>query len=269
MSVWINACSHEKFTSENITRNTCICALHWPGEKSPTPEHPDPLKTNLTPKQIAKASAPKRKALFRPKADVPFKEEKDTHQDAAEETGETFSELGSKRDIGYQLPIDPLYPDEKPPVQYKCASTGRLVSDECTQTECYKYLLSAKVDTMVLKNEVAKMKSELNVSVPPKVVSNSSYKVISQDSTLMKHFLGLTSEQFKALHNFLDSICPLDKITFWNCKESNEQTDNKCGQEPKCSTEEMLFICILRLRRAYTIKTLAVLLSTPDRTNNQ
>ena len=43
---------------------------------------------------------------------------------------------------------------------------------------------------MVLKDEVAKMKSELNVSVPPKVVSNLSYKVIFQDCTLMKHFLG-------------------------------------------------------------------------------
>ena len=141
-----------------------------------------PLKANLTPEQIAKASAPKRKARFRPKADVlPSKKKKDTHQDPAEETGETFSELGSERDIGYQLPIDPLYPDEKPPVQCKCANTGRLVSGECTQTEYCKYLLSAKVDTMVLQNEVAEMKSELNVSVPPKVVSNLSYKVISQD----------------------------------------------------------------------------------------
>ena len=119
---------------------------------------------------------------------------------------------------------------------------------------------------MVLKNEVTKMKSELNVSGRPKVVSNLSCEVIFQDSILMKHFLGLTSEQFKALHNFLDSICPLDKSTFWNSRESNEQTDTKCRQEPKCTTEEMLFICILRLRRAYTIKTLAVLLRTADQT---
>ena len=97
---WINACSREKFTLENITRNTYICALHWPGEKGPTPEHPDPLKANLTPKQIAKSSAPKRKAPFRPKAGVlPSKKKKDIHQDAAAETGETFSELGVLKGI--------------------------------------------------------------------------------------------------------------------------------------------------------------------------
>ena len=41
-----------------------LCALHWSGEKGPTPDHPDPLKANFTPRQIAKASATKRKPLF-------------------------------------------------------------------------------------------------------------------------------------------------------------------------------------------------------------
>ena len=83
-----------------------------------------------------------------------------------------------------------------------------LVSDEGTQTEYCKYLLSAKIETMLLKNEVAKMKTQLNPST--KIVSSLSYEAISQDSSLMKHFVGLTSEQFRALHNFLNSICPLD-----------------------------------------------------------
>ena len=52
---WINACSREGFTKEIVNRNTYICALHWLGEKGPTPDHPDPLKANFTPKQIAKA----------------------------------------------------------------------------------------------------------------------------------------------------------------------------------------------------------------------
>ena len=93
-----------------------------------------------------------------------------------------------------------------------------------------------------------------------------SYEAISQDSSLMKHFVGLTSEQFRALHNFLNSICPLDKISYWY---SDGQTENKIdnnGQEAKCSKEEMLYVCLLRLRRAYTIKSLAVILSTPSRT---
>ena len=88
-----------------------------------------------------------------------------------------------------------------------------LVSDEGTQTEYCKYLLSAKIETMLLKNGVAKMKTQLNPST--KIVSSLSYEAISQDSPLMKHFVGLTSEQFRVLHNFLNSICALDKISYW------------------------------------------------------
>ena len=56
------ACSREFFTEKNVLRNTYIRALHWPGEKGSTDEHPDPLKANLTPAQLSQAHAPKRKA---------------------------------------------------------------------------------------------------------------------------------------------------------------------------------------------------------------
>ena len=38
-----------------------ICALHWPGEKGPTDEFPDPLKANITKKEKEKASSRKRR----------------------------------------------------------------------------------------------------------------------------------------------------------------------------------------------------------------
>ena len=59
---WLVACSREFFTVKNITRNTYICALHWPGEKCPTAEFPDPLKASLSPAQASRARDPKRKA---------------------------------------------------------------------------------------------------------------------------------------------------------------------------------------------------------------
>ena len=58
---WINACSRANFTVDKITRNTYICALHWPGERGPTDEFPDPLKANFTTREVLKASRPKRK----------------------------------------------------------------------------------------------------------------------------------------------------------------------------------------------------------------
>lgn len=59
---WINACSREGFSAEKVTRNTYICALHWPGQKGPTDDFPDPLKANFSQRELEKASAPKRKA---------------------------------------------------------------------------------------------------------------------------------------------------------------------------------------------------------------
>ena len=73
----------------------------------------------------------------------------------------------------------------------------------------------------------------------------------SNNSALMKHFVGLTAPQFEALYNFLNCICPLD--------------GQKAGPESQFSKREQLFICILRLRRGFTIKTMAILLSSEDR----
>ena len=84
----------------------------------------------------------------------------------------------------------------------------------------------------------------------------------------MKHFVGLTAPQFEALHNFLDSVCPLDSLVYWNSNKG-QRTENgsgKSGKESKFSTREKLFICLLRLKRGFTVKTMAVLLSSDDRT---
>ena len=54
---WINAISRENFTIKNVTRNTYVCALHWPDGKGLTEELPEFTET-----QIRKASRSKRKA---------------------------------------------------------------------------------------------------------------------------------------------------------------------------------------------------------------
>ena len=100
----------------------------------------------------------------------------------------------------------------------------------------------------------------------PKVVSSISFEAIANNSALMKQFVGLTAPQFEALHNFLNCICPLDSLTFWKCKEPTKAGNGqKAGPESQFSTREQLFICILRLRRGFTIKTMAILLSSEDR----
>ena len=88
---------------------------------------------------------------------------------------------------------------------------ARSGKDVRTQTEISKYLLPAKIDTMLLRNEVALMKSDQKMG--SRTVSSISYEMIANDSALMKHFVGLSAPQFEALHNFLNSVCPLDEIT--------------------------------------------------------
>ena len=143
---------------------------------------------------------------------------------------------------------------------YESLASGKMVSDQGTQTVFTKYLLSAKVDTMILRNEVSTTKE----SRAHKVVSSLSYETIVQDPDLMKHFVGLTPSQFEVLHNFLNDVCPLETIKYWNCKESSASEKAKTGRNSEFSTQEKLFICLLRLKRGFTCKTLAVLLSSPD-----
>ena len=50
-----------------------------------------------------------------------------------------------------------------------------------------KYMLSAKAETMILKNDVWTMKEQKS-----KIVSSLFYEVIREDTDLMKHFVGLT-----------------------------------------------------------------------------
>ena len=117
---------------------------------------------------------------------------------------------------------------------------------------------------MLLKNEVALMRGDPKTT--PKVVSSISFEAIANNSALMKHFVGLTAPQFEALYNFLNCICPLDSLTFWNCKEPTKAGNGqKAGPESQFSTREQLFFCILRLRRGFTLKTMAILLSSEDR----
>lgn len=249
---WMLACSRQFFTENSITRNTYICALHWPGEKGPTAEFPDPLKANFTPAQAKRASAPKRKAPPS-RAEPAAKKDRIVDEYLDEEyLGESIPSFDELEEIPSETAADLS--------MYESPVTGKMVLDQGMQTVFTKYELSAKVDAMILKNEVSTMRDQ-----GPKIVSSLSYEAIGQDPDLMKHFVGLSPQQFKVLYNFLNDVCPLESINYWNFKESSESEKANTGRKSEFSTQERLFICLLRLRRGFTIKTLAALLSSPGR----
>lgn len=136
----------------------------------------------------------------------------------------------------------------------------KLVSEQESQTVYSKYESSAKVETMILKNEVSTSKLP-----PPKIVSTLSYENIVWDTVLMKHFIGLTPLQFKVLHNFLDAVCPLESIHYWTGKDCPTKDNARTGPKSDFPSREKLFICLLRLKRGFTVKTLSALLSTAAR----
>ena len=138
--------------------------------------------------------------------------------------------------------------------------SGKLVSDQESQTVYSKYELSAKVEAMILKNEVSTSKV-----LPPKIVSTLCYENIVRDAVLMKHFIGLTPSQFEVLHNFLDGVCPLESIHCWTGNDCPTKDNARTGPKSDFSSREKLVTCLQRLKRGFTVKTLSALLSTPDR----
>ena len=246
---WIVSCSRQFFTEKSITRNTYICALHWLGEKGPTVEFPDPLKANFTPAQAHRVSSKKRKAPT--SRATPAPKIAKIVEEFGKQSNESFQSFDELEDISTETVALPVY---------ESTVTGKVVVDEGTQTVFEKYMLSTKVETMILKNEVSTMKDQ-----EQKIVSSLSFEVITQSPDLMKHFVGLTYPQFKVLYNFLNDVCPLDTINFWNKRESVKSEKAKTGRNAEFSTWEKLFICLVRLKRGFTIKTLAALLSSPDR----
>ena len=127
----------------------------------------------------------------------------------------------------------------------------------------WKWELSAKVETMILKNDVSTTQLQ-----GPKIVSTLSYQNIVQDVANMKHFTGLKPSQFEVLHDFLDDVCPLETINYWKSKDCPATENARTGPKADFSSREKLFICLLRLKRGFTLKTIAAHLSTPNRKIN-
>ena len=224
------------FTEKNVTRNTYICVLHWTGEKGPTAEFPDPLKANLRPPQVSRAHAPKRKA---PKErENPVSKKQKLFNDNYQE--QLFNDITVSDDHDQESQeVEPTV-DERSFIDEECVDeecavidtytyvnpSGRLVSDQGSQTIYSKYELSAKVETMILKNDVSTTQLQ-----GPKIVSTLSYENIVRDVALMKHFTGLRPSQFEVLHDFLDDVCPLKTSTTGKAKIAQQRRMQELAQK--------------------------------------
>lgn len=245
---WIHACSRENFSLKNINKHTYICAFHWPGQKGPTKEHPDPLKANLSEREVAKAKRLKRKAPL-PRSG-----------------GENSSVKRLKAENDHSMDLCDLNLNPTDVDVESVADTDLQRTDKGTQTNFTKYELSAKIENIILKNEVkAKTFSEDCL----KVVSNLSFEIICKDSAKMEHFTGLSSANFDILYDFVNGVCPLNTITYWGFKGKHKSHPVKADRKvlrrvSKWSFREQLYMCLLRLKTGFAFKTMSILLSTPE-----
>jgi len=244
---WINACSREDFTVKNINYNTYICAVHWPGGKGPTDEFPDPFKANLTSEEIDRTRRKRKAPLERKQVEAVVETgRKRIKTNFTENTDTSCDELCSSS-----------FEDEKKYV------------DQSTQTPYTNTELKSKIETMIKTNEL-KTKVESTTIYQVTTISNISYEIVVKQSKTMKHLTGLSSGQFKVLFDFLNGICPLEKLTYWIHSDRKRSVNKLTASNgtllsSKWSSEERLFICLIRLRRGFTVKTLSILLSTPDK----
>lgn len=249
---WVNACSREDFTINNITRNTYICALHWPGQRGPTDEFPDPLKANFTAQEVLKASRPKRKAP-QPRVLV--------NKSAKEDDSDSCLPSTSAEDLSEAERSN--LETEDVCTENELSGWGEDENNKGTQTEFTKHELSSKIETIIIKNELKTKTSQDCVNI----VNKLSYEVVAKDSNHMKHFVGLTTPQFEVLYDLLNDVCPLNSITYWSVAGNRNpvKANVPANRENVWSNKEKLFICLLRLKRGFAVQTLAFLLSTPEK----
>ena len=167
------------------TKGKFFKTSHWPGGKGPTQEFPDPLKANFSKREIEKAMSAKRpKPRWRTADTVGFEPQRKRKlfdETDVMDCDSLSSALGQEAEAeGPCVRVD-MHGNT-------CAKPGH--TDTATQTEYSKYLLSAKIDTMLLKNEVALLKIGQTMST---VVSSISFEAISNNSELMKHFVDFDS----------------------------------------------------------------------------
>ena len=67
-----------------------------------------------------------------------------------------------------------------------------------------------------------------------------SYEGIHKEPDLMKHFVGLTPSQFEVLFSFLNDVCLMEKINYWNFGESVDPERSNNGPDPEFTPREKL-----------------------------
>ena len=272
--VWAHKCGRKDFDHTKITKDTYICSLHFHGGKGPTEDNPEPILATLSSNEVVKCSRKKRKTptqrepLALPSKPKKLKPTENTSIDGPkalseivcinidtgndEETAENNTDINNNNDNNY----DDAFHDQPETSVDDNSNTRTLTpsnqADKSTQTEPDKLAISAKIEILVLKNEIKLLKEGIGQESSSRNKRNPmSMEYIMQFEVKTRYFIGLSRKHFWDLYDFLGDA--KFNLTYWNStNKTNSRTRNF-----SFSPAEQLFITLLRLRRGFNLYTIA------------
>ncbi|XP_063406670.1 uncharacterized protein LOC143049696 [Mytilus galloprovincialis] len=248
---WIKACGRpgNDFNVDKIKRSTYICSKHFVGESGPTAENPDPIPALLhTDEQVErferkrKAPTPRRKPIKISKKDI---------KSAAEGLLDLSNDLNNFPETTHVHETSLLV--LCPVTDASSQTVDVQTNDKEVQTIYEKEVLNAKIENMILKNQMRNCESRQNDQPNEQNDTTLSLKAIKDNDVKMKLFTGLTYAQFCILFNFLGTS--VYNLTYWDGKNDAKESSRKGNR--KLEPKDELFLTLVRLRRGYSIDTIS------------
>ena len=243
---WLHACGRKDFSKlEQITKDTYICSLHFFNGQGPTEENPDPVLATLTEKEaegrMKRRRHPKDRSI-------------DANNTASKKAKESVEEISA-----YEVEALATGSNQSIDVaRFKLPEK----SDASTQTIYDKYVLGAKIETVILRNDAKTRKSnfiakDMKDGGTMNRLNLMSPNVILADRKKSKFFIGLYPDQFEALFKFLGPA--KYQLTYWCFQQEKKDNPYKCKstRSRKFNENEELFLTLLKLRRGFTHQTIA------------
>ena len=152
------------------------------------------------------------------------------------------------------IPEQPHSPELPPPPSPPAQPTTQ---DKASQTVYDRYMLNAKIEMMVHRNDA--VLKDIGLACPTDLTPKPglSFEMVKNDPVKIKYFSGLTMLHFTALFTFLgDSV---HNLNYWNSGSATTSgTSTKKGPARQTEPLEELFLTLVRLRRGYDIPTMSV-----------
>ena len=174
---WQYLCGRKDFQNlKQITKDTYICSLHFVGGKGPEGKDAEPMLATLTREESEKQQNRKRKAPLK-RHEFPCKKKKITLPiDDNQPEGPGGNQVKEITSACETSPISPPEPDEQQRSFKNCCDRGM-------QTQYEQYVLGAKVETMILRNQTVAQESDdcisnrVNMLHPNVVLKNTKNKI--------------------------------------------------------------------------------------------